>query len=368
MGKVTEKAEKGKEIFCAIDLHQRSMLAGVAIGRGELSFRELDSDESSGVVELIGWLHGLERKTGGRVWVTYEASGSGFRLADALGDEGFEVSVLAPTRLPVSAKSRTSKTDKRDVIRLHEVLRGHVLAGNELPSVWIPPAELRDDREIVRRRLDLKDQQTRVKNQIHGLLRRYGLKRPAEIKTNWTQKYLRWLDQVAGDLGAGAGQLLRSLLREFSFFESETAELDRAVRELAETERYRDQARALTQIVGVGTLSAMVFLTELGDLERFPNRRALANYTGLTPRTYESGEDDDHKGHISKQGPARVRKILNQAAWSVVRCNGRQREWFQTRKSRGKSSKKLITAEMRRLAIYMWHVALDAKLGVAVGF
>jgi transposase len=360
MNKVAKKTEEGKDIFCAIDLHQRSMLAGVAIDRGELSLRELNTDRDSGVAELIEWLHDLQRRTGGRVWVTYEASGSGFLLADALSWEGFEVSVLAPTRLPMSVKSRSSKTDKRDTIRLHEVLRGHVLAGNELPSVWVPPASLRDDREIVRRRLELKEKVSLIKNQIHGLLRRYGIKRPSEVKSNWTKTHVRWLHRLSGDLASGAGEVLRSLLRELEFYDGETGRLDELVLGLSEGDDYRDRVRALTEIKGVGILVAMVFLTELGDLNRFANRRDLASYLGLVPRTYESGEQSDRKGHISKQGPARVRKVLNQAAWSAVRWTPRYRDWFQERRASGKGSKKLIVAVMRQLAIYMWHVAQAA--------
>lgn len=360
MTKVSKKAIESKEIFCAIDLHQKSMLAGVSIGRGEVCFREFDTDRASGVLSLIKWLHSLESGSGGRVWVTYEASGSGFLLADALEAEGFEVSVLAPTRLPMSVRSRASKTDKRDVIRLHEILRGHVLAGNELPAVWIPPVQLRDDRETVRRRLELKEKSSRVKNQIQGLLRRHGLKRPVDMKRNWTKKHVRWLHSVSSELGAGAGGLLSSLLRELDFVLAECALQDQAMHSLAATDRYRDQVARLTEIKGVGVLVAMVFLTELGDLSRFHNRRCLGSYLGLTPRTYESGEQNDRKGHISKQGPSRVRKVLNQAAWSLIRWNPSYREWFKSRRKSGKGSKKLITAVMRQLAIYMWHVAQAA--------
>jgi len=59
----------------------------------------------------------------------------------------------------------------------------------------------------------------------------------------------------------------------------------------------------------------MVFLTEMGDLRRFRNRKKVGAYLGLVPTSNESGENTDHKGHITHQGPARLRKVLCQAAW-----------------------------------------------------
>ena len=293
------------------------------------------------------------------MWVSYEASGCGFRLADILEAEGFAVSVLAPSHLPVSQKKRSFKTDKRDVIRILEVLRGHVLAGNDLPAVWIPSPQLRDDREMVRRRLDLRERGAEVKNKIHGLLRRYGIKRPSALKTLWTDKYLLWLRDKAAELEYGAATVLVSLLRELDFYLGESEVLEAELVKLSESPRYAKPALSLVRIKGVGVLTAMVFLTEMGDMDRFGNRRQVSSYMGLVPRSRESGDDDDRKGHISRMGPARVRKVLNQAAWSLVRWDEAWGSWFKERTSGSNQDrkKKMITAVMRKLGVYMWHTA-----------
>lgn len=362
MTNVTQMAETGKNIFCPIDLHQRKMLVGIAVDCSRPSFHEFDTEWEGGVAKLIQMLHGLrDRHRGAEVWVAYEASGCGFRLADLLMEEGFRASVLAPTNLPVTPRSRSNKTDQRDVIRILEVMRGHVLAGNALPEVWIPSPELRDHREVVRRRLALKEQLADVKNKIHGLLRRYGVKKPAGLQSNWTKKHLRWLHSLVSTLEWGAGRTLMSFLREFDFYEQECVEIEQDLLALAENESYRDQVAALTQFPGVGVLTAMVFLVELGDLKRFPNRRALGSYLGLVPRSWESGEQDDRKGRISKQGPSRVRKVLNQAAWSLVRWDPAWKRWFENQVGNSKKKKRrMIVAVMRRLGIMMWRTALAA--------
>lgn len=363
MCNVTQEGTGGKNVFCAIDLHQRTMLAGIAVDRGPVTFVSLDTDDDGGVAELMGRLHDLSgAHPGSRVLVSYEASGCGFRLADMMEAEGFEESVLSPSHLPVTHKKRSFKTDKNDVIRILDVLRAHVLAGNDLPSVWKPSPELRDDREIVRRRLDLKERAADVKNKIHGLLRRHGVKHPEEFKSYWTKKHLLWLGLVAGELDYGAGCVLLSMLRELKFYLDEASRMDRELFELAGEDRYRERVAALTGIKGVGTLTAMVFLTELGDLSRFGNRRELSSYLGLVPRSYESGEHDDRKGHISRMGPARVRKVLNQSAWAVVRYNQADGDWFRERTegSNKTRKRKMVVAMMRRLGVRLWHTALAA--------
>jgi transposase len=240
-----------------------------------------------------------------------------------------------------------------------------VLAGNRLPKVWIPPEHLRDDRELVRRRLELGEELSRTKNRIHGLLHRWGIRRPDHLKSLWTRKYLSWLDGVAAGSGHGLGEHLQSLLRELRFWLSELDQLEQELVSLSNQSKYDRQVSRLTSLKGVGLLTAMVFLTELGDLNRFGNRRALASYLGLTPRSYESGEHNDRKGHISRLGPSRVRKVLNQAALAVINFSPEWGRWYRsrTRDSKKVYKKKMIVAVMRRLGIWMWHQGLKAEVG-----
>ncbi len=368
MKSVRQKGLGCKEIFCAIDLHDKSMLAGVCVGAQSLSHYNFNTREDQGFLELIKNLVELAAlHPGSRVHVAYEASGSGFRLADVLMEAGFLVSVLAPSHLPISQKSRSQKTDKKDVKRIMDVLRGHVLAGGDLPAVWIPSVELRDHREIVRRRVSLGEDVTKLKNKIHGLLKRNGIRKPEGIE-NWRLDHMAWLDRVCRESPSGCGFTLRSLLRELAFYQAETKLVDQEVAALSRQDYYRPKVAALTRQKGVGLLTAMVFLTEIGRLDRFSNRKKLGSYLGLTPRSYESGEDDDRKGHISRMGPARLRKLLNQSAWAVVKWDPAWRSWFLARteidglsaKQQKELRKKMITAVMRKLGILLWHRGLEA--------
>ena len=135
-----------------------------------------------------------------------------------------------------------------------------------------------------------------------------------------------------------------------------------AVEVLAETARYAEPVRELTGQRGVGVLTAMVFLTELGDLSRFRNRRQVGAYLGLVPSSDETGEASDRKGRITRQGPRRVRKLLCQAVHAWVRTEAAQRSVYQriVRKN-PKKKKKAVVACMRRLGIRLWHVGRRAQ-------
>src|SRR5579862_1434687 len=340
-----------KVIYVAMDVHLNSIAA--VWGQAKEKQRCLVVDNSP-----EGW-EMLVRAIGpGEIWGVYEASSCGFEVYDPFTKIGWKMSVVAPTHIHKSAHSKKRKTDLRDAKRLWDVLVSHGELGTDLPEVWIPSESLRAEREIVRRRLALADHRTRVKNTIHALLRMHKLKRPAELKSPWTQKYVAWLKGlVMGEaLSVHLRSVLGSCIRELEFLEEELSSLQAEVEKLSEDSRYAKQVGNMTQMDGVGTLTAMTFLVELGDIRRFNNRRQLASYLGLVPTTYESGEDDDHKGRITHMGPARVRKVLCQAAWTIVRKDPVWKARYGPLAQR-RGGRKAIVAIMRKLGIELWHRA-----------
>jgi transposase len=274
---------------------------------------------------------------------------------------GIECHVLAPTLMERSAKHTKGKTDERDAERVLHLLRAWLLAGNPLPAVWIPDVQTRDDREMVRMRLEVADKLTRCKNQIRCLLKRNNA--CAAPMKPWTGDYDVWLDhQAKSVLSYGAGVALSSLLRPLEQAESEREVLSGELVKRSQSDRYSRQAKALMeQLGGVGIVTAMVFLTEIGDVKRFSSRQQAGSYLGLTPSCFESGEADDRKGHITRQGPGRVRKVLNQAVWSRIRTDQQAKAKYERIAEKNpKHKKKAVVALMRELGIAMWHKAVDA--------
>lgn len=351
-----------KIIMIGCDLHDVWTVLRVAQGTGDSERKAFRTSERP---EMIAWIKQLAAERGAdRIVFAYEASGQGFGLHDDLRVAGIECHVLAPTHLPHTLHSRKNKTDDKDAEMLLDEVRGHVLAGRPLAKVWVPDPQTREDREVVRQRLQVAQERTRAKNRIRNLFKRWQCKFPEGFTASgdWSRKSLQWLDELAaataGGLPAGARITLASLLSVYRALSEEIKRLDQAILDLSRTPRYSRSFRKLQLLPGVGVLTAMTFLTEMGDLERFANRRQLSAYLGLAPACFESGERHDRKGHITRQGPARIRGVLNQAAWASLRCSAEWRKKFdQIKRGSPRRGKIAIVALMRQLGVMMWQVA-----------
>jgi transposase len=346
-------------IMVAIDMHVKNLVCEMGYGKRKPKRRtftnDLEGHESLLYeIEMMKEEHGTED-----VLVAYEASGLGYVLFDRVREAGHRCAVLAPTELLRSATGYKKKTDKKDASYIYETVRGHVLAGNRLGGIWVPSKQLRDDREVVRVRFDAGRKVTCAKGQIHTLLKKYGIQKPEEL-SNWTIAFRGWLKWLMEKGERGFGVAMGTLLRQLEFLEKEAYRLTRAMVALAGEERYRDQYSALIRIAGVGPITAMTFLTEIGDVERFSNRRQVGSFMGLVPSSFESGESEDRKGRITRDGPYRLRSVLNQSFWAHLKYNGEEREaYYRIVERNPKHKKKAVVACMRRLGIRMWRTARD---------
>lgn len=357
-----------RHIFVGIDLGDKNSVARLAVER-EKSERVGFVNTRSGRGRLFREAKRRAEAAGGaKIVMAYEASSCGFVLRDEAQAQGIDCAVLAPTKMEKSVEQKKQKNDDRDANDVLEKLRGHVLAGNRLPTVWVPDQQLRDDRELVRTRLALGEKQTQIKAQIQMLLKRHGLEKPSEIRSTRTRAYREWLNMLSQceSLGWGTRQSLSSLLRQLKGIEGELKEVDKLMDELAKQERHRPIIKALKEEKGVGLLTALTYRTEMGYAGRFGRGRHVGKFVGLTPTSHESGQQNDRKGHISRQGPPRLRKVLCQAAWVHVRHDAYSREVYQRLVLKNPKKKKIaLVAVMRRLAVRLWHRMREAELQVA---
>jgi transposase len=349
-------------IMIGADVHEKTTLLRVAVDREPAVTRSYPSTRG-GRERMIAWLKERSGEVAAkRIFLAYEASSAGYGLYDTVTAAGLECAVLAPSKIARSPKHAKGKTDERDAQRILDLVRGHLLAGTTLPAIWVPDPQTRDDREVVRARLDLAEKATAVKAQVQMLLKRVDVRKPDGVGYNWTKKHRAWLRGL--QLASGARITLDSLLRQLEALEREMETLEEAIGVLAATERYAPMVAALgAEFTGVRVLTAMVFLTEMGDLRRFENRRQVGAYLGLVPTSAESGEGSDRKGHITRQGPARVRKMLCQSVWAELAVSERtqaKRDRIAGGKTKGR--KIATVALMRQKAVRMWHAARRARL------
>jgi len=341
--------------YVAMDVHLNSIVAVWKRKGGKEGKLVVEPDEKG--------LESLVKAVGdGEVWGAYEASSCGWEVYDELTKRGWKVSVLAPTHIAKSVKGRKRKTDLEDARRILEVLMAHGELGARLPAVWVPGRKVREDRELVRRRLSVAEKLAEVKTEIRSLLRMQQVKAPEGLKETWTLKHRAWLRGLCKEGSQEKGSVreaLSSQVRELEFLSEEVERLQEEVEGLAKEEEYRGPVGKMTEVTGVAELTAMTFYLELGDPKRFKNRQQVGSYLGLVPTSHESGEAEDRKGHISRMGPPRIRKVLNQAALARIRCDEEFRGRYRPLAER-RGTKKAIVAMMRKLGIELWRRACSA--------
>jgi transposase len=151
--------------YIAFDAHKHYTLASVVGPDGQL-VREERVEHDRGALR-----HFLDRCEQGSP-VAVETVGNWYWIVDEIEAAGCRPK-LVHARKAKLMMGMINKTDKLDARGLNQLQRN-----GTLPTVWIPPGELRDQRDLPRTRMVLVRQRTRLKNRIHATLAKYALHDP----------------------------------------------------------------------------------------------------------------------------------------------------------------------------------------------
>jgi len=201
-----------------------------------------------------------------------------------------------------------NKTDKLDAEGL-----ARLEYNGTLPTVWIPPAELRDQRELTRSRMSIVGMRTKLKNRIHATLDKY-LIRIEEVTDIFGKRGRELLEARLAELPPETrqcvGQELELLDQVQRQIDASEARIDAMVKETPEMQRLRT-------LPGVGRILASVIWLELGTIDRFPRAEKLASYAGTTPRVHSSGGKTRY-GHTRSDVNQYLRWAFVEAANGIV--------------------------------------------------
>ena len=173
-----------------------------------------------------------------------------------------------------------NKTDKLDARGLALLLRN-----GTLPSIWIPPGELRDERELIRERMSLVRMRTMIKNRIHSSLSKYAI-RIKEVSDIFGSKGRKLLEDKLDELPPHTGHCVRKQLELMDQIEDQIRESEERINAVIEE---TPDMQLLTSVPGVGMILAVVIAMEVGDVNRFSGPEKLASYAGTVPRIKASG-------------------------------------------------------------------------------
>lgn len=267
--------------------------------------------------------------------------------ADFIESLGVTVILAHATKVRAIASAKI-KTDAIDARTLADLLRA-----NLIPEAYRSPVEVRSWKELARLRSALVHDRTQMKNRVHAVLFKNALQAPFSL---WSNKGSKWLESI--DIPQHYRRSLSVYTTLIDDISREIHELEQSITELCTA---LPQLQLLMSIPGVGYISALTILSEIGDISRFPSAKKLQSYAGLVPSTYASGSVIRH-GRITKQGSRYLRFALIEVAHAQVRCrrvvglNG----YFQRIRMR-KNTQTAAVATARKLLAVIWRVLTDNR-------
>lgn len=359
--------------YVGLDVHKDTIAVAVADGRGgEVRSLGMIPNTPEAVQKLVRRLGPAKRLACG-----YEAGPCGYVLHRHLTRLGARCVVVAPSLVPTKPGDRV-KTDRRDATKLARLLRS-----GELTPIWVPDEEHEALRDLTRAREDARVDLLRARHRLSKFLLRLGVMPPASVKP-WGVKHRQWLQGLHLPR-ASQQSVLREYLLAVDQVQERLRRLEAELVEAARTSRHAALIAALQALRGVGVVTAVTLVAELGDLHRFRTPRELMAYAGLVPSESSSGLRQ-RRGAITKTGNAHVRHVMVEAAWHYRHAPGvwgalRQRQVGQPERikaiawqaqdrlhrryrrllGRGKARQQVVVAIARELLGFAWAVAHAVK-------
>ncbi len=316
--------------FLGIDVAKEKL--DVVLLVGQRNGYRVFPNSAPGFEQLSSWL--LQEQVQ-QVHACLEATGSySDAIALFLFEHGHTVSILNPSVLVNYRKSKNarSKTDKLDATLLS------YYAQEMQPLPWRPlPQEVMTLRSLLAYRDDVQQMLLQARN------RKYAGRLDPWVH----QRVQTHIDQLVNDLKGVEERIWASL---------------------EEDENRKDIWTRLQTIRGIGRLSATRLIAHIGEIERFTHPGSLVSLAGIAVKQRESGSSVRGRAQMDRHGRQSLRQILYMCALVSLRWDKHMRQWAQRLKERGKPSKVVIVAVMRKLLhiVYgVWKNECDYKAEVA---
>jgi transposase len=290
-----------------IDVHKNASQVCIRTETGQLIERRIRTDRDS----FAKWLGQRDKAR-----ILVESSTESEWVARCLEELGHEVIVADPNFAPMYAqRSRKVKTDRRDARALCEACA----LGAYRPAHRSSEAS-RALRAQVAVREALVQTRTRHISLIRALLRQRGYRMRSGGGATFAERVGELeLPEALRDQMAPLLEVMRSV----------NAQLKAADKALAEQAKTHEVAKRLCTAVGVGPVTAISFVATIDRVERFAHAKQVRAYLGLVPRELSSGEKQ-RRGHITKAGNRRMRALLVEASWLVLRSQRADTEALRT--------------------------------------
>ena len=345
---------QGQTINIGLDVHKKNWSASIYLGD---RFIKTFHQESTGTILLQ---HLKTNYPEANYNACYEAGFCGFSVQRELTSLGIACSVVNAADVPQTNKGMLSKTDAADSRRI-----GEAFSKGFLKPIYIPKANVEADRNLVRYRKRVQEDLKAKKQGIKSCLFILGLKIPVQYdKSYWTNNFITWLKEL--EINDCSNKITVSLLIEdVLLLRKRLFETNKRLRALSISEQYDSTYKLLTSTPGIGLITAMTMLTEIGDINRFDSFTKFNSFIGLCPSEYSSGERI-HKGKMTNRAHKTIRALIIEAAWVAIRVDPaltlKYHELLKT-----KTGKRAIVVVARKLLSRMftvWKTNIEYEKGV----
>lgn len=327
-------------VYIGMDLHKKTSMLVVKEKFGRiLEKKKLNTDREE-VTNFLRPYRGAE--------LAVEPVSQWYVYADLIQQLGINVHLAHPMRVKAIAFAKV-KTDTIDAGVLCDLLRSDLL-----PEAYFAPKEVRTWKETVRFRTSLVQMQTQVKNKIHSVLFKNAIISPHQ--SLFGTKGRKWLEKL--ELPEPFMFHLREYLK---LLDDTVIRIEEAEKEVITKVSDHPQARLLMTVPGIGYISALTIVAEIGDISRFASAKKLMGYAGLCPSTYSSGDSVRH-GKITRQGSMWLRTVLIECAHRQARSekSGSLKKFHDHIKKK-KDVKTAAVATARKLCAVIWRILTDNR-------
>ena len=262
--------------------------------------------------------------------------------------------VVAPSLIPKRSGDRV-KTDKRDSIRLAQLLRA-----GELTSVWVPDEDHEALRDLIRARYDAReDLQSSRQRLVHFLLR-HEIRHPQGAR-NWTVKHREWLNKLTFERSSQR-IVFQEYLHAIYEVEERMKRLETQIHEEAIQSEHAPVIQALQTLRGVAEVTAVTLVAEIGQFSRFPSPRQLMSYAGLVPKEYSSGSNR-WQGSITKTGNSQIRPSIVEVCSSYRHRPSLKGELLKRQEGQDPEAKRIAWKAQHRLHMKYHRISAKGKGG-----
>src|SRR4051794_36812755 len=277
-----------------------AIVAGFDVHRAQITFDALDTDSGEvtrGRIDatpaaVARW---TERFGGAEIDVAVEACTGWLFVCDALLAAGATAHLAEPVETSaLRGRRRRAKTDREDARWLRELL-----SEGRLPEAGIAPEHLRPWRSRARMRHTLIDERTQWLQRIQATLCHHGIGgTPERLRSADGRAFLERLT-----VPADARERIEIALAMIDAIEAQLDPLERELRQLA---RRQTGCRALMGRYGMGELTSLVTLCELGDVQRLSASRKAVRMAGIDIGVHRS-DRRARVGKLTRQGSPQLR-------------------------------------------------------------